>query len=169
MSELTASRQAKDHFMKGDRHSPLTDEQQREFRGLSYYDENPDLRLELDLEQYEAQESIEIQTSTGEVTSLVRWGKLSFDVEGEAVDLTVYRDAEGSEFFLPFADATSGSETYGAGRYLDIEELGNGRVLVDFNYAYSPYCAYNEQWSCPLTPIENRIKVPIRAGEKNFK
>ena len=75
----------------------------------------------------------------------------------------------GGSFFLPFVDATSGKETYGAGRYLDIELTHDGEIVVDFNYAYNPYCAYNEQWSCPLTPFENRVQVPIRAGEKNFK
>ncbi|HLE52058.1 MAG TPA: DUF1684 domain-containing protein, partial [Anaerolineales bacterium] len=82
------------------------------------------------------------------------------------VELTVYRDPHG--YFLPFADALAGSETYGAGRYLEPEPAGKGKLLVDFNYAYNPYCAYNDQYSCPLTPWENRLKVPIRAGEKVF-
>ena len=99
----------------------------------------------------------------------VRWGKISFKVEDQPTQLTVYKDADSDEFFLPFADATSGSETYGAGRYLEVEELPDGRLLVEFNYAYNPYCAYNESWSCPLTPLENRIQVSIRAGEKSFK
>ena len=80
--------------------------------------------------------------------------------------LTVYANPQG--FFLPFVDALAGTETYGAGRYLDPEPLGGGRVLLDFNRAYNPYCAYNEQWSCPITPRENRLAVPIRAGEKLF-
>ena len=99
----------------------------------------------------------------------VRWGKISFEVESQPAQLTIYKDADSGEFFLPFADATSGSETYGAGRYLEVETLPNGQLHVEFNYAYNPYCAYNERWSCPLTPLENRIQVPIRAGEKNFK
>ncbi len=78
-------------------------------------------------------------------------------------------DVESGGYFLPFADSTSGEETYGAGRYLEIETLPDGTSLVDFNYAYNPYCAYNEKWSCPLTPSENRLKVPIESGEKNFK
>lgn len=110
-----------------------------------------------------------MQTSTGDVASFRRWGTVEFDVDGETARLTVYKDADGDEFFLPFADATSGSDTYGAGRYLDVQELEDGKLLVDFNYAYSPYCAYNERWSCPLTPSENRMRVPIRAGEKSFK
>ena len=72
---------------------------------------------------------------------------------------------DGGQFFLPFADATSGKETYGSGRYLEVHEFRDGRVLADFNYAYSPYCAYNDIWSCPITPFENRLPVPIRAGK----
>ena len=71
-------------------------------------------------------------------------------------------------FFLPFVDSLAGKETYPAGRYLEPEQLDGSRFLVDFNLAYNPYCAYNEMWSCPLTPFENRVKVPVRAGEKNF-
>jgi uncharacterized protein (DUF1684 family) len=66
-------------------------------------------------------------------------------------------------------DSLANTETYGAGRYLEPERLENGKYLVDFNLAYNPYCAYNDRYSCPLTPFENQIKVPIRAGEKTFK
>ena len=169
MSELTDFRQSKDQFMGRDHHSPLTEEQARDFHGLNYYDENPDLSLVLDVEQYDTQEVVEMQTSTGDVTTFVRWGKVSFEVDSQPAELTVYRDTDGGEFFLPFADATSGDETYGAGRYLDLQSLPSGSVLVDFNFAYNPYCAYNERWGCPLTPPDNRLRVPIRAGEKNFK
>ena len=169
MTSLSEFHHAKDQFIARDHHSPLTDEQKTAFTGLRYYDENPDLRLELDLKEYETKEVVEMQTSTGDVASYSRWGTLSFEVEGEPAQLTVYKDLDGGELFLPFADATSGDETYGAGRYLDVQPLPCNKVLADFNYAYNPYCAYNEQWSCPLTPLENRIKVPIRAGEKSFK
>ena len=79
----------------------------------------------------------------------------------------LFRSGHGN--FLPFTDATSGEETYGAGRYVEIDILEDGRVAIDFNMAYNPYCAYNEDWSCPLTPFENRLQVPIQAGEKKFK
>jgi len=85
------------------------------------------------------------------------------DVE---VELTIYQSEHG--FFLPFVDSLAGSETYAAGRYLEPEPLPGGHFLVDFNIAYNPYCAYNEMWSCPLTPAENRLKVAVRAGEKLF-
>ena len=169
MSELTEFRRAKDHFQSHDHHSPLTEEQKRTFHGLSYYDENPGFRFLLDLERYPAAEVVEMETSTGDLASFQRWDKVSFEVDGEVAQLTLYKDTDGDDFFLPFADATSGNETYGASRYLDVESLPDGRLRVDFNYSYNPSCAYNANWRCPLTPPENRIKVSIRAGELNFK
>lgn len=80
------------------------------------------------------------------------------------MELTLFASDHG--FFLPFVDSLRGEETYGAGRYLEPEEGPDGRFHIDFNLAYNPYCAYNENWSCPLTPFENRLNVPIRAGEK---
>ena len=112
-----------------------------------YYDENSDLRFELEVAELEGREVVEMQTSTGGVQSYLRWGRVKFAVDGEPAELTLYKDVDGQEVFLPFADATSGTETYASGRYLDVHLLPGGKVLVDFNYAYSPYCAYNEQWS----------------------
>ena len=169
MSDQTDFRRSKDHFMKRGHDSPLTNEQKAGFSGLNYYDEDSSLRLVLDLDEYEDQEVIEMQTSTGGEASFLRWGHVSFDVEGTPAQLTVYKDTDRGDLFLPFADATSGEETYGAGRYLDVEPLPDGRLLVDFNYAYNPYCAYNYNWTCPITPPENRLLAPIRAGEKNFE
>lgn len=169
MSELTDFREEKDEFFGSNHDSPLTHEQQESFGGLSYYDENPDLRHELEVERSDKRERVEMQTSTGDVAEYTRWGKVSFQVEGEPAELTLYKAEGGEGFFLPFADATTGKETYASGRYLDPPVMANGKVLVDFNQAYSPYCAYNEQWSCPLIPFENRLGVAIRAGEKDFK
>jgi uncharacterized protein len=70
-------------------------------------------------------------------------------------------------FFVPFMDATSGTETYAAGRYIEAELDANGNIMIDFNEAYNPYCAYSPRWSCPIPPVENRLKVPLRAGEKS--
>ena len=111
-------------------------------------------------------EQVEIQTSTGDIRVYTRYGRFKFPVEGQEVELTIYETEHG--FFLPFVNSLAGVETYPAGRYLDLEALPDDRFLVDFNLAYNPYCAYNDAWSCPLTPFENRLKVPIRAGEKLF-
>jgi uncharacterized protein (DUF1684 family) len=107
-----------------------------------------------------------MQTSTGDVQAYERYGKFSFEVEGVPVELTIYYNETG--YFLPFVDSLASKETYPAGRYLEPESLGKNRFRVDFNLAYNPYCAYNDYWSCPLTPFENRLKIPIRAGEKLF-
>ena len=107
-----------------------------------------------------------MQTTTGSVQIYERFGKFKFNVDGQEAELTIYSSETG--FFLPFADSLAGAETYGAGRYLEPETIGNGKFHIDFNLAYNPYCAYNEHWTCPVTPRENRIKVPIRAGEKVF-
>jgi uncharacterized protein (DUF1684 family) len=164
MSELTRFRKSKDEFMAKDHHSPLTHDQKHAFDGLDYYPENPDLRLELEIEEFPQKEIIEMQTSTGDVQQHTRYGKITFEVEGQTVELTLYKDAHG--FFLPFVDNQAGKETYGAGRYLEPKALMGDQVLVDFNYAYNPYCAYNDLYSCPLTPWENRLQVSIRAGER---
>ncbi len=166
MTELDAFRKEKDEFFGGHPQSPLTPEQRKDFHGLQYFPENEGLRLDVKVEEFENKERFEMQTSTGDVQEYERFGKFHFAVDGEEVELTIYQSQHG--FFLPFVDSLAGSETYPAGRYLEPEPLPGGRFLVDFNIAYNPYCAYNEMWSCPITPAENRLKVAIRAGEKLF-
>ncbi len=168
MSELTDFRSTKDHFVQHDPQSPLTTAQKATFGGLRYFDDEPSLRLTLEVQPYAEEEAIEMQTTTGGAASFVRWAKIAFSVVGAPAELTVYKDESDGSLFLPFADSTSGDETYGAGRYVEPEAQPDGTLLVDFNYAYNPYCAYNEAWACPITPGENRLPVPIRAGEKNF-
>jgi hypothetical protein len=107
-----------------------------------------------------------MQTSTGEVQHYERHGRFTFSVDGLPATLTIYRGPHG--YFLPFVDSLAGKETYPAGRYLEPEEVTRTRFHVNFNSAYNPYCAYNELWSCPIPPAENRIPVPVRAGEKLF-
>lgn len=166
MTELSAFRAEKDEFFGGHSQSPLTREQRKEFQGLKYYPENEALRLEVKVEEFQEKVGFEMQTSTGGVQHYERFGKFAFQVGGETVELTIYQSEHG--YFLPFVDSQAGKETYPAGRYLEPEPLPGGRFIVDFNYAYNPYCAYNDVWSCPITPAENRLKVSIRAGEKLF-
>lgn len=166
MDQLIAFRQAKDEFFQTSPQSPLSPEQQVHFDGLRYYDYNPALVFDLKPEQFGEKAHIKMQTSTGETRSYLRWGKVTFQVEGQEASLTLYFTPGTVEFFVPFMDATSGTETYGAGRYLELERLPDGNVHLDFNIAYNPYCAYSPQWSCPIPPRENRLKVAIRVGEK---
>jgi uncharacterized protein (DUF1684 family) len=168
MSELSDFRASKDEFFRGDHQAPLTPGQQSAFDGLNYYAENPALKFAIEPVPFDEQEVVEMQTSTGAVASYLRWARVRFEVDGTDAELTVFRDEASGSFFLPFQDANAGGETYGASRYLEVEQLAQGQLSVDFNYAYNPYCAYNEQWSCPIPPAENRLAVAIRAGEQSF-
>ena len=166
MTDLETFRAEKNAFFTEHQHSPLTREQKKAFQGLAYFPEAPGLRFEVEVERFHDQQEIQIQTSTGNLQTYRRYGRFRFWVGGQDAELTIYADHHG--FFLPFVDNLAGRETYPAGRYLEPEPLANGRFLIDFNLAYNPYCAYNESWSCPLTPFENRLKVALRAGEKIF-
>ena len=166
MTQLNEFRKSKDQFFRYDHHSPLTHEQQHHFEELNYFSENPELRTTVTVDVFPKKEEVTIQTSTGDVQTYQRYGRFDFTVDDQKATLTIY--SSGEDYFLPFVDGLAGKETYDAGRYLDPISLGNNKFLIDFNYAYNPYCAYNERWSCPITPAENRIQVPIRAGEKIF-
>lgn len=164
--DLAEFRAAKDAHFREDAGSPLTPAGRRAFTGLAYYDYEPALVFEVTPEPYEDLETIEMGTSDGDVREYERWARIGFTVDGAGQSLTVFRDTQTGEPFLPFVDAGAGTETYGAGRYLDLPEGEGGRLLVDFNYAYQPYCAYNPGYSCPIPPAENRLSVHIRAGER---
>ena len=166
MSELEQFRAEKDDFFASHPQSPLTADQKRTFSGLRYFEENPALRLDVDVELIPGRDVIQVQTSTGDIREYIRHGRFKFTVDGVEAELTIYEADHG--FFLPFVDSLAGQETYPAGRYLEPEAISPTRFHMDFNLAYNPYCAYNEAFSCPLTPLENRLKVPVRAGEKVF-
>ncbi len=168
MTTLTDFRKVKDEFFKNDPQSPIEYSQRKNFSGLQYFQENPDLRFNLLLEKEEKPEPITMATSTGDVQEYLHVGQIRFDVQGNEAVLQVYVSVSGGDYFIPFVDATAPAETYGAGRYLEPEDLGDGNLQVDFNLAYNPYCAYNDKWSCPIPPIANRIAVRIEAGEKKF-
>lgn len=175
MSYLDEFRAQIDEFMARHPQSPLEHEQRHNFQGLDYFDYNPDLVLEVELERFPEDEPlIEMETTTGGKQRYRRYGRFTVDVDGAQGQATIFINPYEGDFFLPFRDATSGQESYPAGRYLDshrpgLEDFGDGRFAIDFNYSYNPYCAYNLAYSCPLPPIENWLKVPIRAGEKKFE
>jgi uncharacterized protein len=166
IAAIEAERAEKDYYLRRDAYSPIED--RVNFSGLNYYPPDLALRFTLPLQRVEP-ELLIFQTSTGDEREYQRLGTVEFEVEGQLARLAIYKSEDYDELFLPFRDATSGTETYGAGRYLEPVELANDELLVDFNLAYNPYCAYSEVFSCPLPPVENWLKVPIRAGEKKYK
>ena len=161
----------KDEFFKTDPRSPLPESERAAFTGLPYYPVDEGLAFEdRVLEPYAGDEpsNFQIPTSDGQLRPAHRAGVLRFEVDGEPRQLTAYTfdGGDGESLFVPFLDQTSGTETYGAGRYLDLEPEADGTYALDFNLAYHPSCVYDAKFSCPLTPAENRLPVRIEAGER---
>jgi uncharacterized protein len=169
---ILQERLAKDADFKSGSNSPIAEHSRSGFQGLSYYPLNPSLRFQTKLHRYPGPKSIRMATNTGEIRSGLLYGYFEFQVGGQTCKVEAYRledaSGRGPSLFIPFRDATTGKETYGAGRYLDLIENTSGVYDLDFNRAYNPYCAYNSEYSCPLPPVENTLSIPIRAGEKIF-
>ena len=165
-TSLVEQREAKDEFFATSHESPLDHLTQAGFKGLRYYEPNPDLVFTLPLEPGDGSE-VRVQTSDGQERLYGRAGTVTFEVDGDTAKLTLYSTGHAG-FFIPFRDATSGNDTYGAGRYLDIEPNHDGTVTIDFNLAYNPFCTYNEAYSCPLPPMDNWLQVRIEAGELDY-
>lgn len=161
------------HFAAGQ--GPIDPAGLADFHGLSYYPPDPAWALTAPLETLPQNEGREftLRTNTGEERIMARFGRVTAPLPGGEQTLSVFTPLgveDPQRVFLPFRDATSGHETYGAGRYLDApvdrDETGGLRVSLDFNLAYHPYCAYSDGWTCPLPPPENVLPGPVHAGEK---
>ncbi len=173
-ARLLGFRAGKDRLFAAHPSSPIPAAARRDFRGLAYWRHAPDLALRARLEPDPKAPPLDLPRSgAGPAMPYVRIGWVSFKVEGADARLAVYWLNEyGGGIFIPFRDSTSGTETYGGGRYLwdsgkgaDLGSDGD-ELVIDFNYAYHPSCVYDPTWSCPLGPPENRLTVPIRAGER---
>ena len=163
---LERMRREKDEAFRHDPGSPIPPWERASFRGLSYYPPDPRYRLVVPLVE-EPRRTLDIQRSGGDVVRYTRLGHFVLKLPAGEAKLALY-ESDGHAF-LPFRDATSGKETYGAGRYLEPEPQPDGRFEVDLNRAYSPFCAYNEAYSCPFPPPENWLKVPVLAGERTHE
>ncbi|MEO6208330.1 MAG: DUF1684 domain-containing protein [Candidatus Limnocylindrales bacterium] len=164
-------REDKDDFFKSHSRSPIPEAERATFGGLPYFDVDEALAFEgLALQPYTGDEPsrFQIPTSDGQLRPAHRAGVLRFTVAGQPLRLTAYTfdSGDGESLFVPVLDGTSGTETYGAGRYLDIEPEEDGTVTLDFNLLYHPSCVYDARFSCPLTPAENRLPIRIEAGER---
>jgi len=164
---LLRFRERKDISFRTDHDSPFSRE---DFGGLKYFEPNPEFRLETELHRNPAPGSAMMTTSKGTRQLFNNIGYFELSIEGRSVRLNAYQSAERDDpsIFIPFRDATSGKESYGAARYLDLEVEHDDKYAVDFNYAYNPYCAYSDAYVCPLPPTENWLSVAIRAGEKKY-
>ena len=167
--------QTKDINFKNAEWSPLIPEDKNVFSGLHYFDYDISFRYELKIQTYNNQDTIKVPGSKqGDLRKTVRYGYFKFDRSGQTHRLEVLKmmpRKEGAEahLFVGFWDATSSEETYPGGRYLDIKEIDPNTYLLDFNYAYNPYCAYSDRYSCLIPPLENRIAIAFTCGEMNYK
>ena len=173
--DLNLQRKEKDYYFASDQDSPIPAAIRGKFTGLAYFPPEAKYRLQVRLSKLPNPEPVTLATSKGIPRPMVRYGFFDFEIEGVKQRLYAYKAApqpghhhEDASLFVPFRDATSGKESYGAARYLDIEENPSGDHVLDFNLAYNPYCAYSDDYVCPFPPRENWLTVAIRAGEKSF-
>lgn len=166
---IGAWRAQKDAFMRSSGESPVPVAERASFAPLPYYPIGEDYRVPASLEVHASDTILEMPTSTGKRRQMRRIGTLRFTLKGQVLTLTAFVEAatnDMSRLFVPFGDLTNGSETYNAGRYLDLDRTATGVYDLDFNRAYHPFCLFNAQYDCPIPPRENRLTVPIRAGER---
>jgi uncharacterized protein (DUF1684 family) len=171
-AKIAAIRAAKDDSFKSDPDSPVPADKKNALLPLAYFPIDEHYAVPATLEPSQDRSRIEVPTSIGKIRQLERIGTLKFLLKGQPMRLTAFRDLESRDvnrLFVPFADLTSGTETYQAGRYMELDPTPTGIYLVDFNVAYNPYCYYSPEYDCPFPPKENRLEVPIRAGEKMQK
>ena len=173
--EIEAMRREKDFFFKEDAESPIPHELRHKLEGLAYFPPDPKYRVRAELIKDPNPQRVVLATSKGVPREMIRYGVFEFEIDGTKQRLAAFKSVPqpghhhaDESLFVPFRDATSGKETYGASRYLDIEEQPTDEYVIDFNLAYNPYCAYSNDYVCPFPPRENWLSVPIRAGEKNF-
>lgn len=171
-AKITAVRVAKDDSFKNDPDSPIPPDKKSTLLPLAYFPVDESYAVPASLEPATERTRIEVPTSIGKIRQLERIGTLKFTLKGQPLRLTAFRDLESADMnrlFVPFSDVTSGTETYPAGRYMELDPTPTGIYVVDFNIAYHPYCYYSPEYDCPYPPKENRLEVPIRAGERMQK
>jgi uncharacterized protein len=168
LERIAAWRAEKDRFMRSSE-SPVAEPQRSAFPELPYFPTNEEYRVPAALTPGKVEDILEMPTSTGQRRHMRRIGALEFTLKGEPLKLTAFADASDTDLrrlFVPFFDRTNGTETYPGGRYLDLDRTATGIYDLDFNRAYHPFCLFNATYDCPVPPRENRLPVPVRAGEK---
>jgi uncharacterized protein (DUF1684 family) len=166
---IAAWRAEKDRYMRESPESPLPAASRSAFPPLPYFPIAQDYRVPAALRVAPGNDVLEMMTSTGQIRKMRRVGALEFTLKGQALKLTAFADITDTSLrrlFVPFGDSTNGNETYPGGRYMDLDRTATGIYDLDFNRAYHPFCLFNPTYDCPVPPRENRLQVPVRAGEK---
>jgi len=156
--------------------SPLKDKDRKKFKGLDFFKFDSLYVVKAIFKRTPNERVFKMKTTTNRLPEYIKYGLVSFELKGKIYELNIYQNQglmkkEGYEdyLFLPFLDTTNGEESYGGGRYIDLRIPENNMIILDFNSAYNPYCAYNEKYSCPIVPRENYLDVAVRAGVKAFE
>lgn len=154
-------------FFENSEDSPTFDLDKKEKKSPKFFSPNEDYKVNALLNVYKEQDTVEIATTkSDDIRKMIKYGEFSFKINGESFKLNAYLNIKNpSRFFVPFTDETNGISSYTGGRYIDIDKLPGKRYILDFNFAYAPYCYYNEKYSCPLVPLENHLETEIKAGE----
>jgi uncharacterized protein (DUF1684 family) len=167
--KIAAGRAHKDESFKSGPDSPIPADKKNTLLPLAYFPIDENYAVPATLVPSADRERIEVPTSTGKIRNIERIGTLKFMLKGQSLKLTAFLEVDepqANRLFVPFADLTNGAETYSAGRYMELDPTPTGIYVVDFNIAYHPYCYYSPEYDCPYPPSENRLQVPIRAGER---
>jgi uncharacterized protein (DUF1684 family) len=165
--KIIAHRTERDIWFSNDFNSPFQ-VTNTPFKRISYYEPDPKYLVHAKVIKAVTPDSVVLITNTGESQVYEIYGNALFEIANTTCLLQLLKAPESDQLFLPFMDKTSGNTTYGAGRYLDLDMPGNDSIIIDFNLAYSPYCAYTEVYSCPFPPKANVLSVAIEAGEKSY-
>ena len=164
---INTERAEKDIWLSNDLNSPFA-VTNTPFQRLSYFEPDQDFRIKAKFIKSIADEDVTLITNTGENQVYQIYGSAVFELDGQSHILKLLSSEGRTQLFLPFIDETSGETTYGAGRYLDLDFPINDEIIIDFNKAYNPYCAYTEAYSCPFPPKANILSIAIEAGEKTY-
>lgn len=168
-TKIIQIRTKNNQFYKNSGDSPLLEEQKQSFTEMNYFEVNKKYKIEVELKIFDNIEEVSIFGTKGDERTYLRYGYIDFTIDNTKCKLTVFKHPEAEDYlFVPFRDATTGKETYGAGRYLELEKISDNNYIADFNLAYNPYCAYNDRYSCALPPSENFLSIAIPAGQKKF-
>jgi uncharacterized protein len=168
-ARIAAERAQKDEMFRTSEDSPVRKEDVGKFVPLPYFPIDESYAVPAQLEPSPERVVFTMPTSTGKLRNVEKIGTLRFNLKGQPLQLTAFLEEGSDRLFVPFSDLTNGTETYQAGRYINLDPMRSGVYIVDFNAAYNPYCYYNAEYDCPLPPSENRLPVPIRAGERMSK
>ena len=155
--------------------SPLKEKDRKEFMGLDFFEVDSSFVVYGTFTKAEGENVFKMKTTTDRLPEYIKYGEVEFEFNGRPFKLNVYQNLELVKkpeyvdyLFLPFLDKTNGNESYGGGRYIDLRIPEGDTIVIDFNKAYNPYCAYNEKYSCPIVPRENYLDIEIKAGVKAF-